>query len=72
MLPTLAFSNQHIDVSIRFFELLRKATGLFSTDRCRPPVRPLDTVQRHEAARLVRSVLALEARLATSNLKYPP
>lgn len=60
-LPVLAFSNQHIDVSIRFWKRLRCRQGIFATDRCRPPVRPLDPVQEQEAGRLVRRAVALEA-----------
>ncbi len=60
MLPVLAFSNQHIDVSIRFFKLLRHAHGLFATDRCRPPVPTLDPVQRREAGRLLALALPFE------------
>ena len=54
LLPVLAFSNQHIDVSIRFFKMLRKANGLFATDRCRPPVPDFDAVQAREAEILIR------------------
>jgi 4-hydroxy-tetrahydrodipicolinate synthase len=59
MLPILAFSNQHIDISIRFFKQLRHAHGLFVTDRCRPPVPPLDGVQQQEADRLVALAMSL-------------
>ncbi len=63
LLPVLAFSNQHIDVSIRFFKMLRQAEGLFSTDTCRPPVPPLDKFQLGEARRLIGYVMALHADL---------
>ncbi len=63
MLPILAFSNQHIDVSIRFFKQLRRAQSLFATDHCRPPVPPLDAVQQREADRLVALAMSLEAKL---------
>jgi 4-hydroxy-tetrahydrodipicolinate synthase len=62
-LPVLAFANQHIDVSIRFLKRLRVVQGLFSTDRCRPPVAPLDRYQQRSAERLARHAQALEARL---------
>ena len=52
VLPIVAFSNQHIDVSIRFFKHLRRAAGIFSTARCRPPVPPLDPYHQREAERL--------------------
>ena len=61
MLPVLAFSNQHIDVSIRFFKLLRQAQGLFSSARCRSPVPALDAVQQDEADRLVTLALSFDA-----------
>ncbi len=60
-LPILAFSNQHIDVSIRFFKQLRYAQGLFATDNCREPVAPLDGFQQRSAARLVALALSLQA-----------
>jgi 4-hydroxy-tetrahydrodipicolinate synthase len=61
-LPVLAFANQHIDVSIRFLKMLRRANGIFATDVCRPGVRPLDAVQRAEAERLLPRARALIAR----------
>jgi 4-hydroxy-tetrahydrodipicolinate synthase len=63
-LPALAFANQHIDVSIRFFKHLRRIGGLFATERCRPPVAPLDPFQQRSALRLASQALALEARIA--------
>ncbi len=52
LLPILAFANQHIDVSIRFFKLLRRRSGIFATDHCRSGVAPLDDIQRLDANRL--------------------
>lgn len=63
LLPVLAFSNQHIDVSIRFFKMLRLVEGLFSTNHCRPPVPPLDPLQTAEAQRLIGYVNEFEADL---------
>lgn len=62
ILPVLAFANQHIDVSIRFFKALRLAAGLFATEICRPPVAPLDAVQDAECRRLVDLALDIERR----------
>jgi len=64
LLPVLAFANQHIDVSIRFFKRLRLGRGLFGTDVCRPPVPPLDPIQSAEADRLVAHAIAVERGLA--------
>ncbi|MEE8272032.1 MAG: dihydrodipicolinate synthase family protein [Alphaproteobacteria bacterium] len=66
VLPVLAFANQHIDVSIRFLKQLRLATGVFATDRCRPPVPDFDPVQQREADRLIDRVTALERDLSAA------
>ena len=58
--PILAFSNQHLDVSIRFFKHLRQREGLFATARCRDGVRPLDTYQMRELQACIEQVLALQ------------
>jgi 4-hydroxy-tetrahydrodipicolinate synthase len=63
LLPILAFSNQHIDVSIRFFKRLRKARGLFASEFCRPPVPPLDGLQEKEADRLIGKAFGLSSEL---------
>ena len=71
MLPFIAFSNQHIDVSIRFFKYLRQAAGIFETANCRSPVPELDSYHTDEARRLaaVRSTLDdMAARLRTHHL----
>jgi 4-hydroxy-tetrahydrodipicolinate synthase len=60
-LPILAFSNQDIGVSIAFWKRVRLAAGIFATDRCRPPVQPLDAVQAAIADQLVQRIPALDA-----------
>lgn len=64
VLPVVAFSNQHIDVSIRFFKHLRRESGLFRTASCRKPVPPLDPFQQREAERLTLVAGRLIAALA--------
>lgn len=59
VVPILNFSNQHIDVSIRFFKELRKAEGLFDTDVCRIADVKFDDIRRIEAAHALNSALAL-------------
>ncbi len=63
ILPILAFANQHIEVSIRFFKALRHAAGLFETDACRPGVAALDAIQAEECRRLVARALEIERAL---------
>ena len=61
MLPIIAFSNQHIEVSIRFWKRYRLRQGVFATDHCRPAVRPLDAVQLAEAKLMADRALSLDA-----------
>jgi len=49
ILPILNFSNQHIDISIKFFKNLRVHEGLFESDYCRSPSAVFDPVQSKEA-----------------------
>jgi 4-hydroxy-tetrahydrodipicolinate synthase len=60
LLPILAFTQQHIDISIRFWKMFRRRQGLFGTDRCRPPVAPLDAYQEREAQHLLARAIALD------------
>jgi dihydrodipicolinate synthase/N-acetylneuraminate lyase len=64
--PVLAFSNQHIDVSIRFFKHLRHREGLFRTAHCRPGVAALDSHQMRELDCQIERVLALQRELAAA------
>jgi len=61
--PVLAFSNQHLDTSIRFFKHLRHREGLFATPLCRAGVRPLDEHQMRELDLNVERVLAMQGQL---------
>lgn len=61
--PVLAFSNQHLDTSIRFFKHLRHREGLFATPLCRAGVRSLDEHQMRELELNVERVLAMQGQL---------
>ena len=63
--PVLAFSNQHLDTSIRFFKHLRHREGIFSTPLCRAGVRSLDEHQMRELELNVDRVLAMQGQLRT-------
>jgi len=65
-LPILAFSNQHIEVSIRFWKRVRRQEGLFATDHCRPPIPPLDAVQDRQARSLARRAAELDREMLGS------
>ena len=61
--PVLAFSNQHLDISIRFFKHLRLHEGLFRSAVCRPGVAELDVHQMRELAANIDRVLTLQRAL---------
>lgn len=59
VLPILNFSNQHMDISIRFFKELRHAEGIFQTSTCRTETAVFDPVQQLEAKIAVASAMRL-------------
>lgn len=61
--PVLAFSNQHLDLSIHFFKRLLHAQGIYATSRVRPPILPYDAIHERLAAQHIAKVMALEAKL---------
>lgn len=63
LLPILAFSNQHLDVSIRFFKRLLYQQGIYPTDRCRAPRLEFDEVHHRIAGELVERAMALMEEL---------
>lgn len=61
LLPILAFSNQHLDVSIRFFKRLLWLQGIYPTPSVREPLEALDAWQLRLADELARKAIKLEA-----------
>jgi len=59
LLPVLAFSNQHLDISIHFFKRLLHRQGIYSTDRVRPPILPFDAHHARIADELITYALRL-------------
>src|SRR5690606_21691457 len=53
VLPILAFSNQHLDISIHFFKRLLFAQGIYPTPAVREPILPFDEVHQQIADELV-------------------
>lgn len=66
LLPYVAFSNQHLEVSIRFFKRLREIDGTFATDICRPPTGVLDPFQQASLDALAPRAVALDRAIANS------
>ena len=65
LLPVLAFSNQHLDISIYFFKRLLHAQGIYASDKVRSPSVTFDAIHQNIADGLIERVIALEARLAS-------
>lgn len=68
ILPVLAFSNQHLDISIHFFKRLLHAQGIYATPMVREPILPFDAIHEEIANPLINRVIKIEARLK-NNLK---
>ncbi len=60
ILPVLAFSNQHIDISIHFFKRLLHEQDIYTTSRVRLPIMPFDAVHEKIAAELVNHAILVE------------
>ena len=63
VLPVLAFSNQHLDISIRFFKRLLWKHGIYPTPNVRQPILPFDDIHRDMADGLIRKVVMIENRI---------
>lgn len=63
MLPILAFSNQHLDISIHFFKRLLYRQGFYRTDRVRQPIQPFDPFHARIADELIDLVIMLTEQI---------
>lgn len=63
ILPVLAFSNQHLDISIHFFKRLLHQQGIYETSNVRASLLPFDAVHEELAAKLIERVIALEGEV---------
>ena len=65
ILPILAFSNQHLDISIHFFKRLLWKQGNYPTPNVRQPILPFDEIQQEIADGLIQKVMEIEDRIKT-------
>lgn len=63
ILPVLAFSNQHLDISIHFFKRLLHRQGVYETPNVRASLLPFDDIHEEIAERLIERVIALEGEV---------
>ena len=63
IIPVLAFSNQHLDISVHFFKRLLYRQGIYNTPNVRNPILPFDTVHKKLADKHIEKIIKLENRL---------
>ncbi len=63
ILPVLAFSNQHLDISIHFFKRLLYRQGIYPTPNVRQPILPFDRVHQEISDNLIEKVIRLENQI---------
>lgn len=66
ILPVLAFSNQHLDISIHFFKRLLYKQGLYPTSNSRKPILPFDTLHQEIADKHINFIIETERDLMSS------
>jgi dihydrodipicolinate synthase/N-acetylneuraminate lyase len=62
-LPVLAFSHQHLDISIHFNKRFMHRLGVFSTDRVREPILLFDRYHRRVADQLIDLAMEMCVRI---------
>lgn len=70
ILPVIAFSNQHLDISIHFFKRLLYRQGIYPTPRLREPFLPFDSVHSEIADKHIETVIKLENELLCNPVNY--
>ncbi|MBW6480965.1 MAG: dihydrodipicolinate synthase family protein [Bacteroidales bacterium] len=63
ILPVLAFSNQHLDISIHFFKQLLNKQGIYATSNVREPILPFDFVHQQISEKLIDFIIQTENKL---------
>nr|WP_262921388.1 dihydrodipicolinate synthase family protein [Maribellus maritimus] len=69
ILPVLAFSNQHLDISIHFFKRLLYQQGIYSTPIVRVPTLPFDNIHKEIADKHIAKIICLENQLKAAAYK---
>jgi len=64
LLTILAFSHQHLDISIHFGKRLYHQLGIFKTFRVREPILPFDTFHERIADEMIERAIDLSHQLA--------
>jgi 4-hydroxy-tetrahydrodipicolinate synthase len=60
IVPILAFSHQHLDISIHFNKRYNYKKGIFKTDRTRDPIIPFDDYHKRVADELIQLAIDMD------------
>ncbi len=63
LLTILAFSHQHLDISVHFGKRLYHKLGIFSTPKVREPILPFDSFHEKIADEMIERAIALSKTL---------
>ncbi len=63
IVPVLAFSNQHLDISIHFFKRLLFKQGIYNTPNVREPILKFDKLHQEIADKHIKTIIELENQL---------
>jgi len=63
IVPVLAFSNQHLDISIHFFKSLLFKQGIYNTPNVREPILKFDKLHQEIADKHIQTIIALENQI---------
>jgi 4-hydroxy-tetrahydrodipicolinate synthase len=61
--PVLAFSNQHLDISIHFFKRLLWRQGIYPTPNVREPILPFDEIHVQHAEYHINNLLEIMKKI---------
>jgi 4-hydroxy-tetrahydrodipicolinate synthase len=67
ILPIIAFSNQHPDISVHFFKRLLLRQGIYPTDMVRDPILPFDRIHQQISDQLIEGIIRLENEIKNKN-----
>jgi len=63
ILPVLAFSNQHLDISIHFFKRLLYRQGIYPNAKIRQPILNFDSIHLEIAEKHIEKIIELENKI---------
>ncbi len=68
ILPVLAFSNQHLDISIHFFKRLLYRQGIYQNAKVRQPILNFDPIHQEIAEKHIKKIIEFENKIKLKKL----